>query len=80
MYTSVRGQAHEVYILAILLSIAKSRYYLRTLHDAIALTSTINLYPLLLNHASVTDLQVPHSRLHHRATWQLYVSTALSSF
>ena len=60
MYTSVRCQSHQVQLLVVLLGIGVSSLNLWILHDRAVLAGAVNLYQVLINDASGTDIQVTH--------------------
>ena len=53
MYAAGRGEAHEVELLAVLLSVAVSLNDLLVLEDRAVLASTVNLNEVLVNETAV---------------------------
>ena len=62
MNATIRGEAHEVEVLAILLGIAIGCYDLLVLHDAVIGTSAVNLHEVLVYHTAGTDVEVTYLR------------------
>ena len=73
VYATVRSQTHEVQLLSGLLSIFVSLFYLRVLRDGAVGTCAVNLYEILVNDASRTDVEVTNLRVTHLSVRQTYV-------
>ena len=60
MHTTVRGEAHEVEVLAVLLGVAVGSHNLLVLEDAVVGTGAVDLHEVLVYYAAGTDVEVPH--------------------
>ena len=76
MYAAGRGEAHEVELLAVLLSVAVSLNDLLVLEDRAVLASTVNLNEVLVNDTASADIQVTNLRVTHLTLRQTYVFAA----
>ena len=65
MYATGGGEAHEVELLAVVTGIAVSLHNLRVLEDVAALAGLVDLYEVLIDNASGTDVEVSHLGVTH---------------
>ena len=73
MYATVRSQAHEVHVLAVVASIREGRDNLFVLQDRVVGTSLVNLYQVLVNDAAGTDIEVTYLRVTHLTVGQTHI-------
>jgi len=71
-----RSQAHQVELLASLLSVAVSVDDFLILQDVTALASLVDLNEILIYHTTSTDVEVTYLRVTHLSLWETYVLTA----
>jgi hypothetical protein len=76
VHTTIRGEAHEVEVLAILLGIAVGSYDLLILHDAVIGTSAVDFHEVLIYYAAGTDVEVAYLRVSHLSVGETYILTA----
>ena len=75
VYTSVRAQTHQVQLLIVLLGIGVGCLHLWVLHDAAVLAGAVDLYQVLIDDASSTDVQVSYLRVTHLSVGQTNILT-----
>ena len=75
MHTAVRGQAHQVQLLIVLLGIAVGSLHLRILHDRTVFAGAVDLYQILIHDASGTDIEVTYLRVTHLTVGQTDILT-----
>ena len=73
VYTTVRGQSHEVEFLASLFGITESRFDFCVFENATVFASTVDLYEVLIHHATCADVQVTYFGVTHLSIRQTHV-------
>ena len=76
MYAAGRSKTHEVELLASLLSVAVSVNDFLVLEDRTVLACAVDLYEVLINDATSTDVEVAYLRVTHLSCGQTYVFAA----
>ena len=76
VYAAVRGQTHEVDVLAMFLGVRESGNNLLVLQDAAVGAGTVDFHEVLINDASGTDVQVAHFGVTHLSVGQTDVLAA----
>jgi hypothetical protein len=75
VYTAITGEAHEVNVLAALLSIGEGTHEFLVLTDATVGTGAVNLHEVLIYNASGTDVEVSDFAVTHLSVGQTNVLT-----
>ena len=76
MHTTIRGEAHEVEVLAVLLGVAVGSHNLLVLQDAVVGTGAVDLHEVLVYYAAGTDVEMPHLGVTHLSVGQTHVLAA----
>ncbi len=74
--TTIGGQTHEMDVLAVLLGIGEDGFDLRIVQDTAVFAGTIDLYEVLIDHSSGTDIEVSYFGVTHLSVGQTYVLAA----
>ena len=76
MYTTVRCQAHDVELLAVVLCVLYSSNQLRILRNRAVSNSAVNLEKVLIYHAAATDIEVTYLAVTHLTCRKTYILAA----
>ena len=70
VYSTIRYQAHKMYLFFIVTGISKSLHDLGILHNRIIPACFVDPYQILIHHPSGTDIQMADFRITHLAIRQ----------
>ena len=73
MYATCRGEAHEVQLLAVLFSVGIGSFYASVFKDRAVVACAVNLYKVLVYHATSANVEVSHLRVAHLSVGQTYI-------
>jgi hypothetical protein len=73
VYTTVRGQAHEVDSLVVILSVRECRFDFGVIEDCTAGDSLVDFYKVLIKYTAGTDVKVANLRVTHLTVRQTNV-------